>query len=145
MPVGVGRGRVSDQGGDPPCWAHLVDELDTHGPCDPSMWIDLCDTGGDGNGAIWSLPHGGDLDANLIRLEGGRTIDQHVNVEVDVLIVVWGGAGELFVDERPQALRQGIVVLIPRGRSRAIRAGADGIVYLSIHRHRGPLVIGRRK
>lgn len=136
---------MNDLGGEPACWAHLADQLDTRDPSDGPTSFDLSGFGDDGHGALWSLPHGGDLDANLIRLEANTSIDRHVNVDVDVLVVVWAGSGELSVDDHPLALREGIVVMVPRGRSRAVRAGSDGVVYLSIHRRRGPLTIGRPK
>lgn len=47
---------------------------------------------------MWSLPHDADLDANLVRLEPHARIDTHRNTEVDVLVVVRGGSGELVVD-----------------------------------------------
>lgn len=136
---------MSDLGGEPACWAHLVGELDTGDQHDEPISVDLFRTGDDASGAIWSMPHGGDLDANLIRLNGGDAIDEHVNTEVDVLVIVWDGTGELSVDHRTIVLRHGIVVLIPRGLRRTIRAGTDGVSYLSIHRRRDPLTVGRRR
>ena len=48
-----------------------------------------------GDGVVWSLPHGGDLDANLVRLGPDAAIGEHRNDEVDVLIYVQSGSGEL--------------------------------------------------
>ncbi len=98
----------------------------------------------DGEGAIWSLPHGGDLDANVVRLGPGRAIGEHVNVEVDVLVAVWSGDGELVVEDEVIPLRPGVVVSVERGLRRTIRAGSSDLVYLSVHRRRGPLRIHRR-
>jgi quercetin dioxygenase-like cupin family protein len=158
-------GRMSDVGGEPACWAHLVDDLDTrhesdsrqeparsvtsHGAADRSTYIDLAqlvDEGvvDDGAGAAWSLPHGGDLDANLIPLLPDGRIAEHVNAEVDVLVVVWDGGGRMTIDGRVLALSAGIVVLVPRDARRAIEAGPDGIRYLSIHRRRDGLTIRTR-
>ena len=49
-------------------------------------------------GAAWSLPHGGDLDANVVRLDAAGGIGEHVNNEVDVLVVVVSGQGSVSVD-----------------------------------------------
>ena len=71
-------------------------------------------------------------------------IDEHVNDDVDVLIVGWDGTAVLTLDEGSTTIRRGVVALIPRGRRRTIRAGKDGAAYLTVHRRRGPLTIGRR-
>ena len=94
-------------------------------------------------GVVWKLPHDGDLDGNLVRLAAGRSIEEHVNDEVDVLVVVRSGGGELAVDGEPHQLRETALALIPRGTRRSITAGDDGIAYLSIHRRRPGLSIGR--
>lgn len=96
---------------------------------------------GGGPGAVWSLPHGGDLDANLVRLRDGDVIDTHVNDDVDVLIYVQSGGGELTVDDDEHRLRSDVLVLIPRGARRRIVAGSSGMYYLSVHRRRSPLTI----
>ena len=136
----------SDLGGEPACWAHFIDELDTP-DSDPraSDAVDLAglDESG-GSGAVWNLPHGGDLDANAVWLRPGDGIDEHVNDEVDVLVVVWRGDGELTADGRMTALRPGVVVQVPRGARRGIRAGDDGLTYLSVHRRRDGVTISRR-
>ena len=93
-------------------------------------------------GVVWKLPHDGDLDTNLVRLAAGRSIDEHVNREVDVLLVVRAGDGELVVDGVPHPLTGTTLALIPRHTRRSITAGHDGITYLSIHRRREGLTIG---
>lgn len=94
-------------------------------------------------GVVWKLPHAGDLDGNLVRLAAGRSIDEHVNDEVDVLVVVRAGGGELVVDGERHALGSTTVALVPRGSRRSIIAGDAGITYLSIHRRREGLAVGR--
>ena len=93
-------------------------------------------------GVVWKLPHDGDLDGNLVRLAPGRAIDEHVNTEVDVLVVVRSGAGRLAVDGTEHDLTPTTVALVPVGARRSITAGPDGISYLSIHRRRDGLTIG---
>jgi hypothetical protein len=50
------------------------------------------DVGG-ADGAVWSLPHDGDLDANLVKLGPSGRIPEHGNDEVDVVILVVSGLG----------------------------------------------------
>jgi quercetin dioxygenase-like cupin family protein len=95
------------------------------------------------SGAIWSLPHGGDLDANLVALAAGSGIDAHRNDEVDVLIVVRSGSGTVTVDDVARDVAGDNQVLIDRGAMRAISAGGNGLVYLSVHRARGPMTVRR--
>jgi quercetin dioxygenase-like cupin family protein len=133
-----------DLGGDPPCWAHLFDGETAQSPATPDLGPFVADLGsasGSG-GAIWSLPHGGDLDANLVRLDPGANIGSHVNNDVDVLIFVQSGSGGLTVNNRVRQLGTDHLVLIPKGSERSIVADALGITYLSIHRRRTPLGIG---
>jgi quercetin dioxygenase-like cupin family protein len=92
-------------------------------------------------GAVWSLPHDGDLDANLVVLHPGGSIGEHVNREVDVLVLVVAGAATLTVDGEPIALASGSLALVPRLRSRSIAAGDEGVEYLSVHRRRAGLRI----
>lgn len=93
-------------------------------------------------GVIWKLPHDGDLDGNLVRLAAGRSIDEHVNDDVDVLIVVRTGDGRLAVDGTSHLLGESALALVPRGARRSLTAGAHGITYLSIHRRREGLTVG---
>lgn len=69
---------MSDLGGEPACWAHLEDELDTRPDTDRVAHVDVTRLGGDGSDALWRLPHDGDLDAGLdadvVRLPGGEEI-----------------------------------------------------------------------
>ena len=64
---------------------------------------------------------------------------EHVNDDLDVLLVVLAGAGRAIVDDTPHALRGGSAILLPRGARRRIVAGAGGLRYVSVHRRRGPL------
>ena len=130
---------AADLGGDPPCWAHLHDEDDPRA----DEVVDLRMVPSGSGGVVWSLTHGGDLDANLVRLGPGDGIGAHVNDDVDVLLVVRSGAGDLTIDGRIRAIGPDHVALIARGSERSIEAGADGIAYLSIHRRRSPLGIAR--
>lgn len=92
-------------------------------------------------GVVWSLPHGGDLDANLVHLDPGGAIPPHVNDDVDVIISVVGGRGHLIVDDTSHFLHGDVLAVIPKGTCREIQADHRGLTYLSVHRRRGPLGI----
>jgi quercetin dioxygenase-like cupin family protein len=130
-----------DEGGDPACWAHLVEPGDDA----PSTGVDLTPLlHAAGNGVHWTLPGEGDLNANLVRLDPGHRVGAHVNDEVDVLVVVLAGHGEAHVDGHSVPLRPHVVVHLPRGAARTIGADEDGLTYLTVHRRRaGGLTIGR--
>lgn len=91
------------------------------------------------DGAIWSL-NAEQLNVNLMRLPAGATIPAHVNDDLDVLLAVFEGVGELLVDEDRRALGPGIVVVVPRGARRAIRSLGSTLVYITTHRQRGGLM-----
>ncbi|MDZ7679822.1 MAG: cupin domain-containing protein [Acidimicrobiales bacterium] len=133
-----------DEGGDPPCWAHLVGGDETADAIGPVV-VDLGAAASGAGGAVWSLPHGGDLDANLVRLAPGGEIARHVNADVDVLVFVQSGTGELTIDDDVHPLRGDVLALVPRGAHRSITAGPRGLTYLSIHRRRSPLGIQQRR
>ncbi len=135
----------ADLGGEPPCWAHLLDDDgDERSTDDPgTLVVDLALAEGSG-GAIWSLPHGGDLDANLVRLDAGAGIDAHVNNDVDVMVIIQSGTAELTVDGQACQLGTDHLAVIPKGVLRSIAAGSEGVSYLSVHRRRSPLGITRR-
>lgn len=136
-----------DIGGDPACWTHLFedDDVDTSaGEDGVGLVVDLSAESPGPSGAVWSLPHGGDLDANLVRLDPGVGIDAHVNNEVDVLVSVRSGSAHLTIDGHTAELGPDHLALIPKGSRRTIVGGADGVIYLSIHRRRDPLSITKR-
>jgi quercetin dioxygenase-like cupin family protein len=91
------------------------------------------------DGAIWSL-NCEQLNVNLMRLSSGQGIPDHVNGDLDVLLVVFEGAGELRVDGEPLALGPGVALVIPRGARRAIRCLSGPLVYLTTHQQRGGLL-----
>ena len=93
-----------------------------------------------GLGPLWGLASD-DLNATLLVWPPGHEVAEHVNDELDVLVVVLEGNGEVVVDGQPHAVVAGFALLIPRGSSRHITAGDKGLRYLSVHRRRGPLQI----
>lgn len=99
--------------------------------------------GATGDGVHWALDGSADLNVSLVHLDAGHGIGDHVNDEVDVVLVVLAGEGRLTVDGAGTALTPHVVAHVPRGARRGVRAAAGrGVDYLSIHRRRGPLTVG---
>jgi quercetin dioxygenase-like cupin family protein len=90
-------------------------------------------------GVIGSLV-GSDLNVNLVRLEPDDVLASHTNTEVDVLLVGIGGSGIVSLDDGNEPLDAGSAVYVPKMLRRSIRAGSQGVVYLTCHRRRGGLM-----
>lgn len=93
-------------------------------------------------GALWRLAvERRQLDANIVRLPAGSQVAEHVEPDLDVLLYVTEGDGRIEVDGVQQDVAVGSVVWLPRGTRRALDAGPDGLVQLSVHRRRPGLAI----
>ncbi len=92
----------------------------------------------DGEGPLWGTATD-DLNATLLAWPSDHAVAEHVNDERDVLLVVLDGAAVVTVDGKRHSVEAGQALLVEKGASRAIRAGADGVRYLSVHHRRGPL------
>jgi quercetin dioxygenase-like cupin family protein len=93
-------------------------------------------------GALWRLSEGQrQLDANVVRLPPRAVTAEHVEPDVDVLMCVAAGSGSLDTDSGPQDLVTGSVAWLPHGTPRALVAGPEGLVYLTVHRRRGGMTI----
>jgi quercetin dioxygenase-like cupin family protein len=144
------------EGGDPPCWAHLFDE-ETSGmenetedrarASDPTLLRAAPEEGvnlaalaraATAPGAIWTR-QSEDLNVNLLVFTAGEGVAEHVNTEVDVLLVGIAGTGAVTIDGMSQILRAGHAVLIPKGANRGIRSVSDSFTYLTCHRRRAGL------
>jgi quercetin dioxygenase-like cupin family protein len=90
-----------------------------------------------GSGPLWGLASS-DLNATLLAWPAGHSLVEHTT-ELDVLVIVLGGDGVVTIDRRAHTISAGSALLIEKGRARAIRAGAHGIRYLTVHTRRGPL------
>lgn len=94
---------------------------------------------GSGSGPILSRETE-DLDVNVVRLPAGRSIDEHVNREVDVVMVVLSGAGIVGVDGQDYPVGARKMLIVPKGSRRSIQTvGDEALLYLSMHRRRARL------
>ena len=144
-----------EYGGDPPCWAHLFDEetigieieADRAESSDPA--VPNTDSGQMVNlaalarsviapGAIWTR-QSEDLNVNLLVFASGEGVAEHVNSEVDVLLVGIAGTGAVTVDGTRQIATAGYAMVIPKGTNRGIQSMSDPFAYLTCHRRRGGL------
>ncbi|MFY9846020.1 MAG: DUF2249 domain-containing protein [Trebonia sp.] len=99
---------------------------------------------GDATGAVWKLQmRERDLDSNIIALPPGAAIGAHTGPDVDVLIYVLAGSGQLGteLDAQPVALRGGSLIWLPRRSRRQFTAGPDGLRYLTVHQRRQALTL----
>jgi quercetin dioxygenase-like cupin family protein len=93
-------------------------------------------------GAMWRLTEPGrQLDANLVHVPAESHIDSHVEPDLDVLLLVVSGSGTLGTAKGPQPLFEGSLTWLPRGSSRSVTAGQDGLSYLTVHSRRPGLQI----
>jgi quercetin dioxygenase-like cupin family protein len=97
---------------------------------------------GDRAGVIWTLDASRDLNANLVHFGTGQGVEEHVNDEVEVIIVGVSGSGIVTVDLKEHALSAGVLVFIPKGAERSIVSTSEEFAYLTVHRRRRPLQIG---
>lgn len=80
------------------------------------------------------------LNATVLSWERGRGLEKQVNTELDTIIVVVEGEGEAIVADKTIALREGVVLPIPRGVERAITSTSERLTYVSIHQRRRGLM-----
>jgi quercetin dioxygenase-like cupin family protein len=107
----------------------------------------LCDVGAPAEraGVQWKLAEPGrQLDANVVRLSPGAVVDTHTEPELDVLVLVVEGDGELSSGESAEALAEGALCWLPKGSSRRLAAGPQGLSYVTVHARRPGMRIGRR-
>ncbi len=96
-----------------------------------------------GHGPAWGTASE-DLNATLLVWREGEGQPSHVNPERDVALLTLAGSGVLLVDDRDCRLGPGSFVIVPRGSTRSVTAGPEGLRCLSVHRRRGGLPITPR-
>ena len=94
-------------------------------------------------GPAWTYS-GDDLNVNLIVLAAGRGVAEHVNAELEVLLVGVAGEGTVTIDGEHYPLRAGQALVVPRGARRAVVPSSARFAYLTCHRRRGGLWPGPR-
>lgn len=123
------------KGGDPACWAHLF--ADPAAPDDVADLLALA-RAASAPGAVWTH-QSDDLNVNLLVFPAGEGVAEHVNAEVDVLLLGIAGHGIVAIDGLPRVLRASQALLIPKGARRRTQAISDPFAYLTCHRRRGGL------
>ncbi|MFE7486609.1 hypothetical protein [Kitasatospora sp. NPDC057541] len=105
----------------------------------------LREAAADEAGALWRLTGAErQLDANVVRLRPEATVAEHVEPDLDVLVLGIAGAGTLHCGGVAHTLEPGVLRLLPRGAARGVSAGPEGVVYLTVHRRRPGLAIRPR-
>ena len=92
-------------------------------------------------GVVWTLEASSELNANLVRFETGDGVGEHVNDEVDVIILGISGSGSVDVDGREHPVSTGTMIFVPEGTRRSTRSASVDLAYLTVHASRGPLQI----
>jgi mannose-6-phosphate isomerase-like protein (cupin superfamily) len=80
-----------------------------------------------------------DLNLNLLVLTTGETVEEHVNAEVDVLLVGVAGSGTVAIDGDEHRLTAGQALVVPKGARRSIASTGERFAYLTCHRRRAGL------
>jgi quercetin dioxygenase-like cupin family protein len=106
---------------------------------------DIVATAGDRVGVIWTLDASSELNANLVQFGTGHGVEEHVNDEVEVIVLGVSGEGTVTVDQQEHALSTGMLVFIPKGARRSTVSASEDFAYLTVHRRRRPLQIGHRQ
>jgi hypothetical protein len=113
-------------------------------PTAPQLLCNVAEVvgGPGGEGALWRLTfEQRHLDANVIHLSAGKDIDAHTGPDLDVLMLVVGGAGKVTGAAGAVPVSAGALVWLPRRSRRSIAAGPDGLSYLTVHPRRSGLSI----
>lgn len=93
-------------------------------------------------GAAWKLEVADrDLDSNLISLAPASEVAAHAGPDLDVLLHITAGSGELETELDTISLAPGAVIWLPKRSSRAFKAGPKGLQYLTVHQHKTGLQI----
>ncbi|MGI8459711.1 MAG: DUF2249 domain-containing protein [Propionibacteriaceae bacterium] len=82
-----------------------------------------------------------DLDSNIIALPPGGKIDAHTWPDLDVLIHVLAGSGQLVTELDTIDLTPGALLWMPRRSRRQFTASDQGLRYLTVHQRRQALVL----
>lgn len=96
----------------------------------------------DARGVLWKLTmRERDLDSNIVSLPPGGGIEAYDGPDLDVLIHVLAGDGQLTSEAGAVDVQPGAVLWLPRRSRRQFDAGAHGLRYLTVHQRRQALVL----
>lgn len=93
-------------------------------------------------GPVWGAASE-DLNATMLVWPPGDGPAEHVNDSRDVLYVVLEGDATLTLDGDPRTVVAGDALIVDKGVRRSLRAGSDGVRYVTAHLRRGGLEIRR--
>jgi quercetin dioxygenase-like cupin family protein len=108
-------------------------------PAEPTGVVDLFALAQTSSDRLVWFRESADLDINLVRLEAGDGIGEHVNAEVDVLVLGVSGEGVVTIGDREHAVRAGQLLIVPKDERRSTRAVGGPFAYLTCHRRRAGL------
>jgi cysteine synthase len=83
---------------------------------------DIAATASDRTGVIWTLNASSDLNANLVCFVTGQGVEEHVNDEIEVMVLGVSGSGIVTGIERNMLYRPGYWCSYPRGLDARPRA-----------------------
>jgi quercetin dioxygenase-like cupin family protein len=129
---------MNEIGGDAACWAHLFEET-TGEPAAAAVDLVALAEATERRGPIWT-DQCDDLNVNLLVFASGEGVPDHVNAELDVLIVGICGEGQISIDGATHSLGPGQAILVSKGAVRGTRAVGKRFAYLTCHRRRPGLM-----
>jgi hypothetical protein len=71
-------------------------------------------------------------------------VDTHTEPDLDVLLLVVTGHGVLGGPDGPHPLTEGTLLWLPRGSTRSVTTGKDGLSYLTVRKRRPGMQIRHR-
>jgi quercetin dioxygenase-like cupin family protein len=98
-------------------------------------------------GVLWKLAEPGrQLDANLVHLPPGSSVAAHAEHDLDVALLAVAGSGTLGTGPggTDESLTPGALAWLPRGATRSLSAGPEGLSYVTVHRARPGLSVRPR-
>lgn len=90
------------------------------------------------DGPAWSLETD-DLNLNLVVLRAGHSIAEHINNEVDVVLIGVDGHGRVTIDGVAIELDTGQLLVVRKGASRSITPLGARFAYVTCHKRRAGL------
>ncbi len=121
-----------------PIWRTRISKL-TSTPLPRLMTNTATDNGSepDPAGVVWKLEvQSRELDAEVTVLAPNEGTNMHVGPEVDAVVHVLSGSGQLITEQGTTELAPGALLWMPRRSRRQFLAAADGLRYLTVHQRR---------